>query len=231
MSSFNIPKVVGESEFYKSIKMTTVVCIIFIVMLVGLLMQRDTPMLRNHHKTDQLDAVSIDINNAANIPILSKFIVLTNINRSKIPVRKVVVMTADRQLHMLESNNPAHCKTYKSASGGIVMSFALLKEMAVSQIIIDVDVLDKSYPNIRTTQVELRDADNVIKWSYGKLLPVGDRQITVYVVEHKIIYDNKPQQILCGKGELTNIYGSNGGSSCNDQERRLTENIAINTWV
>ncbi len=233
MAQFNIPRVERETDASKNVKMTTVICIIFIIVLMAIYLQKtpDTPHF--HHAHSQLDSVAIDIhNNTTNEPVMAKYVVLTNINRKNIPVKKIVAMAANRQLYPVDIKKVA--KFSKTAGNGTVLEFELPKEIPVVQLIVDVDVMCGSHPNIRTTQVELRDANHKMVWSYGQLMPVGDRYVTVYVVKPKIVYDTAPQQVLCNGSTCDGRYGygtpAYRSQDCN-QELVLTDNIATNSWM
>ena len=233
LSAFNVPRVENESDSSKNTKMTTVICIVFITILLLIYLQKPKSVPHVHHTTNQLETVAIDIhNNTTNTPVAGKYVVLTNINRKNIPVKKIVAIGANRQLYPVDIKDAS--KFNKAGGNGIVIEFELPKEILITQIIVDVDVLCGSHPNIRTTQVELRDADHKMVWSYGELMPVGDRYVTVYVVKPKIVYDNKPQQVLCNASAGNGRYGHGTpayrSQDCN-QELILTDNIATNSWL
>lgn len=233
MAQFNIPRVENETYQSQNTKMTITISIIFILILLGVYLQKSPSMPHLHHTTAQLDSISAISNDISkpsnNLPVPAKYITLTNINRKNIPVTKIVVMSVDRQLHPIYIKN----STKFNKCGGIVLEFELPKEMPIVQLIIDVDVLCESHLNIRTTQIELHDMSHKLVWSYGKLMPVGNRYITVYVVEPNIIYDNKPQQVLCN-GSTVGCHGLSTpayrSQDCN-QELLLSENIATNSWL
>jgi hypothetical protein len=235
-AQFSIPKVVGETDESKNAKMTIVFVMLLIAILLCIHYQNQPDNTHNHHLTHaaHLNTVSVDLHNTeTNSPIKGKYIILTNMSKKNIPVQKVVVMAANRQLYKIDVEQSNHCKFNKAGKYGSIMEFELPKEMLISQIMIDVNQFCGSRDNIRTTQVEIRDADRKIVWTHDRLLAVGERYVTVYVVKHDIKLDNKPQQVLCTGSPNDGCHGP--GSSAyryqdQNQELQLMNNVVTNIW-
>lgn len=224
MNTLNIPLVKSEDDYSKNCKMIFIVgIIVFGIML----------LLKSHsyYKNDiyippyikknpvHMECMKSDCiqTNLENVPVKAKTIILYNLNKRTIPVRQIMVIATNTRMSYITKDD---AKITHPNKVGTVMQFELPQEIAVKQIIIDVDQFCNSKPNITTTQVKILDKDNSVVWTNCEPLHIGDRYIYLHIVKPTIIYPTKAQKLCTGLP---------GSYQC-IQENVLNDALQENTW-
>lgn len=226
-----IPLVVSEDAEIREARMFLVITIIVIVMLLWVSHMNCS---RIPDRIGEQTIISQDIPNSIeqlylktgnetfisaieheNSPVDVKTILLTNLNKRKIPVNKIVVKDNMGRMHIInKSSNMPY------GDDGVQMIFTLPEQLKVQEIIIDVNQLCPYKSNIHTTQVDVVNQDKKITWKHGKNLPINHRYIYLDIVKPVIVYPEM-QDILCEKENET--------STCS-QENKLNKHLQLNVW-
>lgn len=217
-----IPLVKRESVSERNCRMG--ITVVFIVMLVLCMFDSATSSRRSHknipmpincrnHKHSLEAMKSDEIRwSTTGKPIAGRYIHLINNNKKLIPINRLVVLADE----MIEKTRSV-AKIIDHNDTGTTMIFDLKAEHDITQLVLEVNMFCRGRDNIRTTQIEIRDKDYKIVWSSDEPLPLGLRQIPVYIVKPNIVYP-VPQVILCD------------GSSIPDQEKTLISHLQTNIW-
>ena len=126
-------------------------------------------------------------------PVKGQYIVIKNVNKKKMPINKIVVIGTNRQLYPLKRKQATIKPVGKY---GASFTFKLPRPVTISQIVIDVNPFCQDQKNMRSAQLEIRDADFKQMWQNVDQLHIGSGYIFVYVQKPKIV-EGDPQQILC----------------------------------
>lgn len=148
-------------------------------------------------------------------PVDVKTILLTNLNKRKIPVNKIVVNDNRGRVHIINQS-----ANIPYGDDGVQIIFTLPEQMKVQKITIDVNQFCTYRANIHTTQVDAVDENKKITWQYGKNLPINHRYIYLDIVKPVLVYPEM-QDILCEK--------ENDTSTCS-QENKLNNHLQLNVW-
>jgi hypothetical protein len=190
--SLNLPLVIRESDDSSNNKM-----IISIVILTLLIL-----FVISFNNVDNVECMSTSVNNTyvhvprneyyTTNPINGHYIVIKNLNKKRLPIKKIIVVGTNRQLYPIEIKQSV---VKQIGQYGISFTFKLPKKILIAQIIIDMNY-NKTQKNMHTSIVEIKDKDLKTKWKNSDPLLINSRYIYVYIQKPKIIHD-EPQQILC----------------------------------
>jgi hypothetical protein len=183
-----VPHVIREIPFTKNCKMLYIIGII----VIGFL------LIFTYYNNNQLSSFQPDSKPAEQVKLRSdsivdmnypttikaSHIILSNLNKFNIPVKRVSIIDNNKKLIYL---NPSKISYNK----GIMIHFSLPSDIQISQIIIDNNILSKYTNNITTTQITVRDAADKIVWTNNKPLPGGIRYIYLPITTQKIIHPDK----------------------------------------
>ena len=207
-----IPLVQREGDVSKSCKMIFVTGVIIVALLCVMFYKKhDTVYICGN--SDYVEPMSDIRPNDQISPIFGKFIQLINLNKSMIPVDKIVIIDVNRNMIPLFTKNAKHIKI---GQNGSMWQYELDKPVYISQVIIDLNMFDKRKENIVNTQLKIRDVAYEIIWSSYTTLSVK-KYIDVYIAQQDHIYPAL-QHIL------------NPDLSTYGQEVTLGYHLMRNTW-
>ena len=224
-----IPLVVSEDAEIMEGRMFLVITIIIIVMLLWVnhmncshipdaigdqtVISRDIPNSIEHLYLQSKNESFTSVLEYENSPVDAKTILMTNLNKRKIPVNKIVVIDNQGRLHVIKQS-----ANIPYGDDGVQMVFILPEQMKVQKIIIDVNQFCVYRANISTTQVDVINQDKKITWSHGKNLPINHRYVYLDIVKPVLVYPDK-QDILCKKENDEPIHS---------QENKLNSILQMN---
>lgn len=215
--SLNVPLVVRENATAVNCRMVASVGIIIILLLV--LSQTETRI-----PEPTVEGMSMIENNTyihvpqseyyTTDPVEGRFVVIRNNNKKSLPIDRIVVVGADRDMQYYKRK---HAIIQKSGKHGVAFIFKLPRDTLISQIILDTNIFCEDQKNMHASHVEIRDGDFKSVWNNTDPLEIGIRYIFVYVQKPKIIHGD-PQSVLC-----------NGLPSC-AQENKLNLQLQRDIW-
>lgn len=211
----NLPVVNDESVFSKNSRMCLVIAIITLLLLYVCSQKKDLNLTTYNrcieHMSDSL-VDSLDVVMYDTSPIIGKYIQVINNNKKILPIHKIVIIDANKKVI------PIFTKDAKitNIGSGVLIEYELLKPTNISQIIIDVNLLDARSENIVNSQVKVRDSQYNVIWTNNDRLFLS-RYIELNIKDPKYIYPIK-QAVL------------NNDETTDEQESRLTGMLLENTW-
>lgn len=236
MTTLHVPLIEREDLISKYIKMITTIAIAIFIILC-LFQAYDANQCKIQNMIMDRDLIDIkwdtEINAGSNgfepfesdipkiyenSPVKIKYVVVQNINKKLIPIRKIIVIDIDRNLTEMSIDESSMSDMGES---GLSITFELPYEITATQIVLDVNSFCESNVNLHTTQMVLKDIDNNIVWENIEPFRIGKRYVYVYMVKHRIIYDEQMNGLCRGKPN----------DSDTKQELILNKFLSDNIWV
>lgn len=207
-----LPLVTNESEFSKNNKMLFTITVIILIMLYIYYQQEyefciEEPSKRYiEHLTDR----KLDFNK----PIIGQYIQIINNSKKIIPVYKIVIIDKNKNIIPIYTKNATKQDFGKN---GVLLEYKLNKPSYISQIILDVNMLDIRSKNIINSQVKIVDKDRKTIWENNSILHLS-QNIEINIDNYSYIYP-----IMQEKMDFRN--------SDNEQEVVLKNKLIENNWV
>lgn len=219
--SFKIPRIISENLSETNLRMIlSIGVIVVLIVLFMIMVEKNMQIPNTGSKLRKPGNIGIKYENVTK-PVVCQYVLLRNINKTNIPVDKIVVMSDDTQLHALYANDGNVCIIDQHSPYGSMMLFYLPKEMMVTKIIIDSNPFGTYHNNLQTTQVETLDSNFNSTWTYTQTIRTDTRYAELPIVEPRIIYDTPSQSLPVERGNQCD-----GGT----QELILNKHLASNIW-
>lgn len=221
MSKLNLPLVKGEDDLSRTFRMVFTVGIIIVGLFV--LVNYYAAYHSNCDFIPRVETFADAINTPVDLLplkyhnnlVMAKSVVLYNLNQKVIPVEQIILIDENRKTYYITRHNAIISHMNKEGSS---ITFTLPAIMPLAELIIDVGEGYNAQNNIITSQIEVRDANDIVIWHNIKPLSGNVRYNYLNV---------KKKEILAKPRNNTN---KDNGEYNEIQEHDLDNTLQLNTY-
>jgi hypothetical protein len=211
----NVPSVITESVYSKNYKIVLTVAIIILLLWYtfdhnNIILCLDESNKYNEYMTDIQNINKIDNTKS----IVGQYIQIAHNNKKILPIHKIVIIDSNRNIVPIYTKNAKKINTGKN---GMILEYTLAKPTHISQIIIDVNVLDIQSKNITTSSLKIKNKDHKTVWVNSGILYLS-KLIEININTPAYIYPINQER-------LDHRHNSN------EQEFILKNRLIENTWI
>jgi hypothetical protein len=210
----NVPEVINESDFSKNNKMILTLTIISIIIWYIFENTKNNICLVSSNKYNEYMTDTSNTKIDETKSIIGYYIQISHNNKKVLPINKIIIIDSNRNIIPIYTKN---AKKLDNGKNGVILEYKLINPTNISQIIVDVNMLDIQSKNIVNAVVKIINKENKTMWINTGILHLS-KLIEINVNDPSYIYPTHQEKL-------------NHRHNSDEHEFVLKNKLIENTWI